>query len=297
MLRVVAVTLLILALGCQAGPLQEDWPADGPVLATLSWTTRELTTTGRARFGGRTPVAFAERAARLDAYGNLAQVARLARVDPTRRVGTLLDEDDDFNLAVQAYLRLTAFGPPVRGEDGWLTVTARLPLYGVVADEPAARLGPLVYRRPDVWNPEVEPLAEPSAQGVLLDARELSLPGAFAIRVEDEDGRVVWTVECAPRELADAAGAVEYRDDWDAARSESRAGDQPLVIRPVRVDGPRIVVTVADGLRLAPRREVAAAWLPVLWRGIRIITPVSPFQRLCVVSTAAESAPAGGQEK
>jgi len=296
--RIVVVMVISMASACVAAPLTEVWPADGEPLAIVDWASREITTVGRARTNPRTPTAFAERAARLDAYGNLAQVARLARIDAARRVGQLVDDDDDFNQAFQAYLRLTAFGPPQRG-DGWLTVTARVPLYGVAVDEPASRLGPLLYRRDDVWNPDVETVGEPAHGGVLIDGRELAIAGAFAPRIEDADGRVVWTVECADRKLADEDGAVDYRTDWDAALSDGRAGESPWLVRPVRADGPVIVVSVADGLRLAPRREAAAGWRPIFWRGIRTITPVSPFQRVCVVSTApdgAAAAPADGQE-
>jgi len=156
--RVSPVVVLIVVIASHAAPLQEVWPADGPPLATVSWTTRDVVAIGRARFGSRTPLAFAERAARLDAYGNLARAARLARIDADRRVGTLVDEDDDFNQAFQAYLRLTSFGPPQRGEDGWLTVTARAPLYGLTAAaDDATALGPLLYRRDDIWQAESSP--------------------------------------------------------------------------------------------------------------------------------------------
>lgn len=290
--RLCRLSLLILAIfsPALAGPLEVVWPPDGPARATLSWPARSITAVGRARRGPRTPLAFAERAARVDALGNIAQVARLAGIDAVRQVGTLVDADPEFRESFQAFLRLTSFGPPQEDAPGWITVAAAVPLFGVVAGQPAQTLGPLLYDRPDVWDPEVEPTADPAPRGVVLDCRDLEPAGAFAPRVEDEAGRVVWTVECADRPLADAAGAVEYHLGPDDL-ADSRAGDDPLQIRPVRVTGPVIVVSVADGLRLAPPRQ-ATAWRPVGWWGIRTLTPVSPFQRVVIVGGPTEPGPA-----
>ena len=301
--RLALIAFLLTTAAAWAGPLEEAWPADGQPLATLSWTNREVTAIGRAQLRPGRPLAFAERAARLDAYANLAQAARLARVDTRRRVGELVTNDDQFAQGFEAFLRLTEFGPPDRGDDGWVTVHARTPLFAIDVDprRPAAELGPLVYRRDDVWASDVERHREPAGQGVLLDGRQLGVAGAFAPLIEDEDGRVVWTVECTTHGLAETDGAVDYQVDWQIAVDSGRAGEDPLVIRPLRADGPRLIVSVADGLRLAPRRQADTGWQFVFWRGIRTITPVSPFQRLSVVSTAADdesqgTAPGPGRE-
>ncbi|MCC7491488.1 MAG: hypothetical protein IT204_04035 [Fimbriimonadaceae bacterium] len=282
------ILLLLAATAVAAAPLAEELrDADGRLLARLDWTTRQLTATGKARLGR--PTALLERAARGDAYANLALLARRVRVDAARRVQQIAAEPA-VATHLEAYIRYAQFGT-LRREGGFAYLDASVPLFGISAGGETRYLGSELYQRDDVWAHEVlaaPPLAD-GPTGVVLDARELAADGSLAPVVRDTTGRVVWHVECADRELAIAAGAVQYLNDLDEARRTSRAGERPLVLAVAATVEGDLVVSEAVGQMLAPPAVVQ----PVLWLGgwIRTITPVSPFRRICCVSTAPRPAP------
>lgn len=287
------LALALTAAGAQ-DPLQEVVRDDQDrVLGRVDWPTRQVIAIGRARRQAGRPTAFLERAAKADAYANLAAAARLARIGGDRRVDRLVRDEEGFRRYFVAYVRYAEFGPLQTEQADWATIAARAPLFGVQdGDEPRRMLGTELYRRDDVWAKEVVGQAAPERTGVLLDAREQAAPGAFAPTVRDTSGRVVWTVECADREVADRAGAVEYWRELDAARRDGRQGADAVVVKVVAVTGGDVIVSEADGARLAPPRQ---AWRPGwCFAGlglIRTITPVSPFRSVSCVSTPKASQP------
>lgn len=265
---------------------------EGRLLAVIDWPGRQLRAIGRARGAPGVPTSRLERAAVADAYANLAAAARAARIDAERTVDSLLAEPG-VPPYLSAYIRGAAVGALRREADGWVAIDASLPLYGVLeGDLPA--LGPYLYRRDDVWAAEVTPgPASDEFTGVRFDARGLDLAGGFAPTVRDEDGRLVWHIECAEREQVEAAGAVEYRLA-DQTPAQPREGDRPLVVRLLRVSGGcDMVVSLADGERLAPRRLGRGGLVFASLGWVRTITPVSPFRAAAVIGGDADAADDG----
>ncbi len=274
-------------------PLEEMVHERGPgSYGCLTWIGRQLTATGRVAVKpGESPDQSTARA-KEKATEQLSMVTALGRVNGTRSLGQLSTRDAQFDREVEAILARPEWSRPEFAAGGEVVIRADLPLFG--GDQARPTIGRLVYARDDVWPRDVTPWSGPPAavSGLLLDARERGAPGAFAPRVLDTAGRLVWTVECADRRLAEQAGAMEYRPDWAAACKDGRAGANPLIARVVAVQGADLVVSVADGDRIAPRPAAqAAAWCFAGLDLIRIITPVSPIQKACCVSTALPKTP------
>lgn len=270
--------------------VQEVRDGAGRRVAAIDWQARQITAVGRARRQAGLPRSALERAAILDAYANLGLASRQARVDAERSVGDLPDDDQQLARFLVSYVRGAAIGRlEADDEPGWVRLRAVAPLYGVDPLTGPTGLASFVQRRDDVLARDVSAAPPPPGDltGVRFDATGLGLAGAVAPVVRDELGRVVWHIECADRGRTDAAGAIEYRSAGTAPPGQPREGERPLVVKVLQVvDGCDLLVSNADGQRLAPRQVGIAGGLVFASFGwVRTITPVSPFRQAAAVTS------------
>ncbi len=99
------------------------------------------------------------------------------------------------------------------------------------------------------------PVAEGNYTGLIIDARGLKVQPAMAPRILKADGTVLYGVGKLDLDQLIQKGMAAYYRDLTAARADSRAGSNPLVLRPIgvfrrAVATTDVVISDADAARL-----------------------------------------------
>lgn len=239
---------LILLLGAHSA-----WAAPalveelGP--ARMNWQTRTLIARGEAEYGlenevnDQTSRQTQIRQARLQARRSLWQGLLRVRVDNDLTVGDIARDNPDQARALREHVHTsyiervsgpkTSEVPDSTGQiKGTLTYEARFSLSG----QRAALCIPsrVWYEEQELSVPVVNaPMEETdtSYTGLIVDARGLGGKAALVCRLFDEQGRLVYGPSLISRQIGVDKGMVEYASSLQSARSSSRAGDTPLVVR------------------------------------------------------------------
>lgn len=242
------VACLILLLGVHSA-----WAASalgeklGP--ARMNWQTRILIAWGEAEFGlgneakDQTNRQTQIRRARLRARRSLWQGLLRVRVDNDLTVEERMQDNPDQARSLREYVHTSHIrqvsGPKskeIRDStdqvNGTLTYEARFPLNG----QRAALCIPssVWYEEHELSVSEVNATGEEpgtSYTGLVVDARGLGGKAALICRLFDEQGRLVYGPSLVSRQIGEEKGMVGYASSLQRARSSSRAGDAPLVVR------------------------------------------------------------------
>ena len=214
--------------------------------------------------------ALARRAAVVDAYRQLAEIAQGVQVDSETTVRDLAVESDVVNTKISALVKGARIVEEKAEEDGSYTVKMSIPLYGVssvaAATIPEVHKDVLPQEAPKISEdfvpaPEVKAEAA-SYTGVIVDAAGLGLEGTFSPVIYDVNGRAIYGMRNIDKDFAISQGMVEYSSNLQAATSGSRAGSNPLVVKAVSVCGGgnsvnpvNVVVSVEDGDKILYANE------------------------------------------
>lgn len=214
--------------------------------------------------------ALARRAAVVDAYRQLAEIAQGVQVDSETTVRDLAVESDVISTKISALVKGARIVEEKAEEDGSYTVKMSIPLYGVssvaAATIPEVHKDVLPQEAPKIsedYTPAPEVKAEAASYtGVIVDAAGLGLEGTFSPVIYDVNGRAIYGMRNIDKDFAISQGMVEYSSDLQAATSASRAGSNPLVVKAVSVRGGgnsvnpvNVVVSVEDGDKILYANE------------------------------------------
>ena len=214
--------------------------------------------------------ALARRAAVVDAYRQLAEIAQGVQVDSETTMRDLAIDSDVVNTKISALVKGARIVEEKPEEDGSYTVKMSIPLYGVTSV--AAVAIPEVHKdilpetAPEIsesYVPTPEVKAEAASYtGVIVDAAGLGLEGTFSPVIYDVNGRAIYGMRNVDKDFAISHGMVEYSNDLQVASAKSRAGDNPLVVKAVSVRGGgnsanpvNVVVSVEDGDKILYANE------------------------------------------
>jgi len=136
--------------------------------------------------------------------------------------------------------------------DGSVEITVGMKLTGALADTllPKSAATPPVLMTPPAGTP---PAAGQLYTGLIIDARGLNVKPAMAPKVLNEDGKEVYGSAWINRDYAVREGMVGYMKDRDAAQSNPRVTDKPMMVKALKVSGDARVDTVisnSDALML-----------------------------------------------
>lgn len=141
-------------------------------------------------------------------------------------------------------------------EAGTLTVDLQFQLYGgfaqLVLPREIIHVDSITQVMPGK-NAPAETTDPDAYTGLVVDARNIGIQPAMAIRILDENGRDVYGPAFASREFAVQKGMSGYETDFDAATANPRIGDAPLIVKGLRTEGPGqcdIVIANADAARI-----------------------------------------------
>lgn len=299
MFVVVAIVIGMCFLSGVAGVYAQQGAGTGEYVqnvgaaGNVNWSTGTLTAVGVGappeRFYGKPQARpMAMRAAQVDAYRKLLEVANGVRVDATTMVKDYAVESDVVRTQVEGIVRGAQIVKTEYLSDGTVEVTVSMPLSGA-----GSSLGQAIYPRvmestgfppappagypaaPSTGYPTVQPVAPvpttptPEAPvaapaggqvftGLVIDARGIQARPAMSPKIIDENGEEVYGSMHVDREYAVQQGMSGYARDLTAAQSNARVTNNPLTVKGVKSEGPgksNIVISTADANQLRAASE------------------------------------------
>jgi len=258
---------------------------------SINWTQGILTAVGIGappeRFYGKPQARpMAMRAAQVDAYRKLLEVANGVRVDATTMVRDYAVESDVVKTQVEGMVRGARIVKTDYLSDGTVEVTVQMPLAGASG----GGLGQAIYPQmsavgafppappagyptapPIPTTPGVEAPATPAAPvapaapatsavytGFVVDARGIQARPAMSPKIVDENGEEVYGSMYVDREYAVQQGMAGYARDLTAAQTNSRVTNNPYTVKGLKAEGPgksNIVISNADATHLKSAAE------------------------------------------
>jgi len=258
---------------------------------SINWTQGILTAVGIGappeRFYGKPQARpMAMRAAQVDAYRKLLEVANGVRVDATTMVRDYAVESDVVRTQVEGMVRGARIIKTDYLSDGTVEVTVQMPLAGASG----GGLGQAIYPRmsavgafppsPPAGYPTAPPIpatpgvetpvtpASPAAPaapatsavytGFVVDARGIQARPAMSPKIVDENGEEVYGSMYVDREYAVQQGMAGYARDLTAAQTNSRVTNNPYTVKGLKAEGPgksNIVISNADATHLKSAAE------------------------------------------
>jgi hypothetical protein len=189
----------------------------------------------------------AERAAKVDAYRNAIEQLKGVQVKSGSAAGQLLD-DDATRASVESIVRGAKVVDTKYFEDGGVDVFLELPLDGALSE---------ALEKPQATK-AVPAAGKAEFTGLVVDASGLGVTPAIAPRLLDDKGAEVFGSAFVKDESRKAHGPAAYQKGLEAARKDTRAGKNPLLIKAVKAQGSDLVISAADAGKLRDPKGNAA---------------------------------------
>lgn len=218
--------------------------------------------------------ALARRAAIVDAQRNLLETIKGVNIDSETTVESLMVTSDVVKTKISGVLQ----GAVVIGEksnaDGSYEVTMAIPVFGTksvaaatIPEITSKQVAPVAVEVVDVkasplTKAEVKEVKQVKYTGVIVDAAGLGLEATFSPVIYDVNGRAVYGMKNIDPNFAISKGMVEYSKDLQKATVDSRAGNNPLVVKATAIQGGKnsvnkvnVVVSVEDADKILLANE------------------------------------------
>jgi len=232
---------------------------------SINWSTGKVTAVG---IGAPPPKpanmaqarAMARRAAITVARRNLLELTQGVQVDSMTLAKDFIVKSDIIRTSVQGVVRNAQVIDTAYMSDGSVEVTMVMSLSGefsnvMLPPPPITMEGHPPLPMPPTGTEALPPLV---FTGVVLDARGLGARPAMSPKIVDESGKEVYGSAMVNREFAVQQGMVGYAKDVNAAQTNNRVTDKPLIIKVVRVTGPAkcdLVISDSDASRILGAAE------------------------------------------
>ncbi len=232
---------------------------------SINWSTGKVTAVGI----GAPPAkpanmaqarAMARRAAITVARRNLLELTQGVQVDSMTLAKDFIVTSDIIRTSVQGVVRNAQVVDTAYMSDGSVEVTMVMSLSGEFANVMLPPPPITTEGHPQLPMPPTGTEALPPTvfTGVVLDARGLGARPAMSPKILDESGKEVYGSAMVNREFAVQQGMVGYAKDVNAAQTNSRVTDRPLIIKAVRVTGPAkcdLVISNSDASKILGAAE------------------------------------------
>ena len=175
------------------------------------------------------------RAAKADAFRNLLETVKGVQVDAETTVENYMLASDFIHTQVEGIVQGFTVTDTKYMSDGTVEVTVEIPLTGdfadVILDQQMGDAEPLPTPT------EISPMQGQVFSGLIIDARGLGVQPAMAPKVLNDSGNEVYGTGYVNREYAVQIGVVGYTKSIDQAKADERTGDNPFVVKAIRVEG------------------------------------------------------------
>lgn len=218
--------------------------------------------------------ALARRAAIVDAQRNLLETVKGVQIDSNTTVESLMVASDIVKTKVSGVLQGANIIAEQVNPDGSYQVVMSLPMYGAksiaaatIPEITSKQAAPVAVEVVDVkvtplTKAEVKEVKQVKYTGVIVDAAGLGLEATFSPVIYDVNGRAVYGMKNIDPNFAISKGMVEYSKDLQKATVDSRAGNNPLVVKATAIQGGKnsvnkvnVVVSVEDADKILLANE------------------------------------------
>jgi hypothetical protein len=245
--------------------------------ATINWSEGVLTATGVGLIPRDEPnraraYLKARGYARLDALANLLMLIDRVQFDAQYTGADYMMQSEVLRASITGFVRgaqviderkiiiegqeavQVTVGAAMYGKNGLSRLLLRQPPAEPAPAAPEPPLPRIELLVPNVPAPDA-PVVEGNYTGLIIDARGLKVQPAMAPRILKADGTPIYgTGDFDPDKVIEQ-GLASYHRDMDAARADKRAGDNPLILRPIgayrrSVATTDVVLSDADAAKL-----------------------------------------------
>ncbi len=257
----VVITLMVFATGSWGTEWQNLVQQIGDN-GSIDWTEGVIQATGIGappeQFYGKPQARpMALRAAQIDAYRRLLEVARGVRIDSETVVENSAVKNDVVRTQVEGMVKGAQVVKKEYLSDGSVEVTIQISLHKGFAQ----LMLPSEIQQIEMIRPL--PGTNHGAggrvyTGLIVDASGLGARPAMSPKIVDENGKEVYGSAYVSREFAVQQGMSGYASDLAAARQNPRVANDPLIVKGLRVQGPGksdIVISNADAARILSSSE------------------------------------------
>lgn len=191
--------------------------------------------------------------AKLDALANLLMLIDRVQIDARYTGADYMAQSEEIRAAVNGFLRgamvtderkITIEGQeavqvtvsiPMHGQRGLSGVLLKSPAAAPAPPEPEPKLPRMEILRSNLPAGDAPPQVEGNYTGLIIDARGLNVQPAMAPRILKADETPLYGQGNYDPDTVIEKGLAAYYKDLDAARSDARAGSNPLILRPIGV--------------------------------------------------------------
>lgn len=248
-----------------------------PANSVVDWEKGVVRATGLAAGNAKTKNkgiqrAQAKRAARMDAQRNLAEAVAGVQVDSESTMKDLMLESDIVRTRVSATISGMSEVDSRYYDDGTAEVTLEMPLFGASKSVAEAAFEP-------VRNEVKEPFPQPTNTsikidvntsvggvvgnkytGLVVDCSGMGLESVMSPVVKNNNNQPIYGYKNLDIDRVIDMGMASYATSANDATSRARAGNNPLVVKAVKVDGiikgnPVVSVADADKILIANQSD------------------------------------------
>ncbi len=237
-----------------------------PANNTIDWEKGVVRATGLAAGNAKTKNkglqrAQAKRAARMDAERNLAEAVEGVQVDSESTMKDLMLESDIVRTRVSATIKGMSEINSRYYEDGTCEITLEMPMFGSKNSVAKATFAPyenepkVPFPQPtntsikiDV-NTSVGGAVGGKYTGLVVDCSGMGLESVMSPVIKNDNNQPIYGYKNLDIDKVIEYGMASYAESANDSTSRSRAGNNPLVVKAVNVDGiikGNPVVSVAD---------------------------------------------------
>ncbi len=247
-LALIIISSLVLAVGSASAQLVgrvKDVIEPSGSSGEVDWTTSVITAVGigapPAQLANATQArAMAERAAQVSAYRNLLDAVKGVRINSTTTVENFIETSDVIRTDINGIIQGATMMDKKYMSDGSVEITVGMKLTGALADEFLTKTAPMTKSSVTFQAGATAPPADVDGQlytGLIVDARGLDVRPAMAPKIMNEDGKEIYGSATISRDYAVREGMAEYLKDLNAAQTNPRVADKPLLVKAVKVSG------------------------------------------------------------
>ena len=285
-LLVVSALVLVVAFHSGEGLASES----EEVLETISgkgsvnWSSGTIAAKGQGAtpekyYGTPQARTLALKAARIDAYRNLFEVAKGVRIESGSRAGEAMCEDDSIEAQMRELVKSAEIVKREYHSDGTVEVMLAMSLYGgfaqLVLPKDVKQLPEIKTIVPVPATPGEGDDAQESQDllqsdpgsatgesgthtGLVLDGRGLHGSAALSPKIFDEKGEEVYGSAFVSREFAVQNGMAGYVQDLEAGKARPRVSDRPFTVKGLRTTvpgGSDFVISNSDAAKIRSSSE------------------------------------------
>jgi hypothetical protein len=170
----------------------------------------------------------AERAAKMDAMRNVVETIQGIQVTGKRNAGDIMS-NGEIKTRVQGFVQGCKTADTRYYSDGSVDVVLQCPIDDNLT-------GALFQGVPDVKKPRKLPTSGAGTySGLIINAKNLGVVPSMAPRVVDESGKEVYGASVVSDKGLQQGGIAGYVKDVGSAKSDSRIGKSPMVVKALRL--------------------------------------------------------------